>query len=65
MPLRGACCLPDSADVNLCENVLRALAQRPGRIYEGHHEDITPFTPFAKAVGDAAAGVVNAATKGG
>lgn len=51
--------------VTLCENVLRALAQRPGRIYEGHHEDITPFTPFAKAVGDAAAGVVSAAKKGG
>jgi hypothetical protein len=50
--------------VTLCENVLRALAQRPGRIYEGRHEDITPFTPFAKAVGDAAAGVVNAAKKG-
>lgn len=49
--------------VTLCENVLRAMAQRPGRIYEGHHEDITPFTPFAKAVGDAAAGVVNAAKR--
>lgn len=49
--------------VTLCENVLRALAQRPGRIYEGQHEDITPLTPFAKAVGDAAAGVVNAAKK--
>ena len=30
--------------VILWENVLRALAQRPGRIYEGRHEDITPLT---------------------
>jgi len=30
----------------LCENVLLALSQRPGRIYEGRHEDITPFTQF-------------------
>ena len=30
----------------LCENVLRALSQRPGRIYEGKHEDITPMTPL-------------------
>lgn len=29
----------------LCENVLRALSQRPGRIYEGRHEDITPLSP--------------------
>lgn len=47
----------------LCENVLRALAQRPGRIYEGRHENITPFTPFVKAVGDAAASVATAAKK--
>lgn len=32
--------------INLCENVLRLLAERPGRIYEGKHEDITPFTPL-------------------
>jgi hypothetical protein len=30
----------------LCENVLLALSQRPGRIYEGRHEDITPFSPI-------------------
>lgn len=36
--------------LTLCENVIRALGQRPGRIYEGHHEDITPITPIAKAV---------------
>lgn len=29
----------------LCENVLMTLAQRPGRIYEGRHEDITPLSP--------------------
>lgn len=38
--------------VTLCENVLRALAQRPGRIYEGRHDDITPVAPFAKAAGE-------------
>lgn len=30
----------------LCENVLLALSQRPGRIYEGRHEDITPISPI-------------------
>lgn len=49
--------------VTLCEGVLRTLAQRPGRIYEGRHEDITPFSPLAKAVGDAATSVANAAKK--
>jgi hypothetical protein len=38
--------------LTLCENVLLTLAQRPGRIYEGHHEDITPLAPLTKAVGD-------------
>jgi len=28
--------------VTFCENVLRALAERPGRIYEGKQEDFTP-----------------------
>lgn len=46
----------------LCENVLLALSQRPGRIYEGRHDDITPFSPIKgmfglkptkKKVGDA------------
>lgn len=36
--------------VILCENVLRALAQRPGRIYEGRHEDITPLSPVKGAI---------------
>jgi hypothetical protein len=39
--------------VILCENVLLALAQRPGRIYEGRHEDITPFSPVRAALRDA------------
>ena len=47
----------------LCENVLRALAQRPGRIYEGRHENITPFTPFVKAMSDTAAGAVSLTKK--
>lgn len=41
--------------VTLCENVLRTLSQRPGRIYEGRHDDITvlsPVTDVAKAVAD-------------
>ena len=39
--------------VILCENVLLALAQRPGRIYEGRHEDITPLSPVRAAIRDA------------
>ncbi|OIQ98688.1 hypothetical protein GALL_193460 [mine drainage metagenome] len=35
----------------LCENVLRALAQRPGRIYEGRHDDITPLSPMKGMLG--------------
>ncbi len=36
--------------VTLCENVLRTVGQRPGRIYEGKHEDITVLTPVASAL---------------
>lgn len=49
--------------MTLCENVLRTLAQRPGRIYEGHQEDITPFAPVAKALGDTAAKVLESVKK--
>jgi hypothetical protein len=41
--------------LKLCENVLLTLAQRPGRIYEGQHEDITPLAPVIKAVGEVTA----------
>lgn len=47
----------------LCEMVLRTLAQRPGRIYEGRHDDITPLAPVAKAIGGAAVEVVKATKK--
>ncbi|MCM3565688.1 hypothetical protein [Hydrogenophaga intermedia] len=43
--------------VTLCENVLKTLGQRPGRIYEGRHDDITVITPVvdaARAMGEAA-----------
>lgn len=40
--------------VSLCESVLRTLSQRPGSIYEGRHDDITPLSPLAKTVVDAA-----------
>jgi hypothetical protein len=40
--------------VTLCENVLNTLGQRPGRIYEGKHDDITPMNTAASAVKDAA-----------
>jgi hypothetical protein len=46
--------------VTLCENVLRTLGQRPGRIYEGRHEDITPFTPAANAIRDGVAAAAGA-----
>jgi hypothetical protein len=29
----------------LCSGVLAVLYQRPGRIYEGQHQDVTPLTP--------------------
>lgn len=38
--------------VTLCETVLRTLGQRPGRIYEGKHEDITPANTVANAARD-------------
>lgn len=38
--------------VTLCESVLRTLGQRPGRIYEGKHEDITAFTPVTTTLKD-------------
>lgn len=41
--------------LKLCENVLLTLAQRPGRIYEGQHEDITPLAPVMKAVSEVSA----------
>lgn len=43
--------------LTLCENVLRSLAERPGRIYEGKHEDITPLAPVTKALAEVAAKV--------
>jgi hypothetical protein len=36
--------------LTLCENVLRTLSQRPGRIYEGKQEDITPLSPVRETV---------------
>lgn len=44
--------------ITLCENVLRALAERPGRIYDGKTEMITPLTPAASAMKDLLAQVV-------
>jgi hypothetical protein len=35
----------------LCTNVLRAISERPGRIYEGAHHDITPASSVVDAVG--------------
>lgn len=36
--------------VTLCENVLKALAERPGRIYDGKADIVTPFTPASSAL---------------
>ena len=30
----------------LCTNVLNSLSRRPGLIYEGKHQDITPLSPL-------------------
>ncbi len=38
----------------LCVNVLTALADRPGRIYEGKHQDITPLNEARGAIERAA-----------
>ena len=38
--------------VTLCENVLRALAERPGRIYDGKNDVVTPLTPAASVLKD-------------
>jgi hypothetical protein len=39
----------------LCGNVLTALSQRPGRIYEGKHQDVTPLTPLSNVIQEARA----------
>lgn len=46
--------------VTLCENVLRSLAERPGRIYEGKAGVVTPLTPAAEAIKDIVAQAVKA-----
>lgn len=33
----------------LCDNVLESLSRRPGLIYEGKHQDVTPLTPLVDA----------------
>lgn len=38
--------------LTLCDNVLRTLGQRPGRLYEGKHDDITPLSPLSRLVGE-------------
>lgn len=38
--------------VILCENVLRAVAERPGRIYDGKIDVVTPLTPTLSALKD-------------
>ena len=38
--------------VILCENVLRAVAERPGRIYDGKPEVVTPITPALSGMKD-------------
>ena len=48
----------DNPLVTLCENVLRALAERPGRIYEGRTEVVTPLTPVGTMLKDTVAAVM-------
>jgi hypothetical protein len=43
---------------SLCEYVLRTFALRPGRIYEGVQEDITPLAPVTRVLGPVVAAVV-------
>lgn len=45
--------IPENAEgpiTTLCASVLTLLARRPGLIYEGKHQDITPLTPAVDAV---------------
>lgn len=49
---------PVSPLVILCENVLRALAERPGRIYDGRNDVVTPLTPLATVIKDTVAQVI-------
>lgn len=47
--------------LRLCEGVLNTLAERPGRLYDGKHDDVTPMTATAKAakdIVDAAKGLI-------
>lgn len=44
--------------VTLCENVLRALSERPGRIYDGRTDVITPITPVVNAAKDIVTGAI-------
>jgi len=48
--------LPTAAELipllRLCEGVLVTLSERPGRLYEGKHDDVTPFSVAAKASTD-------------
>lgn len=46
--------------VILCENVLRALAERPGRIYDGKSDVVTPLTPATAAFKEIFAEIVKA-----
>lgn len=43
----------DSPLIHLCAQVLNCFSQRPGRIYEGKHHDVTPFTPVVNAAAEA------------
>ncbi len=43
--------------VTLCENVLSSLAERPGRIYDGKTDVVTPLTPILTSLKDSIAGV--------
>jgi chaperonin cofactor prefoldin len=41
---------PDSPLLALCHSVLSALNRRPGRIYEGKVEDVTPLSPVGEGL---------------
>jgi hypothetical protein len=45
---------PNNPVTTLCVNVLKAIAERPGRIYEGKHKDITPEAEALEILGQVA-----------
>ena len=58
----GADSPPGAPLLTLCQDVLTALSERPGRIYDANHHDVTPLTPLLTALKDGLGQVTEAMT---